>query len=723
MRADYLTYRRALTTAIIGLIGQVAIAIVLLIYARMSGGSHAAVSAAITVGIGATVWLGLILLFDQHRRERLESMEAESLAAAESVASSAFEGTGEEIRVAARRLRFFRKFVLPGLSLLVATLLIVFGLARFATAQAMEQYVAPDSPGWGVAIGLGLAFVGFVFARYVSGMAKEHSWAPLRAGSAQAVLAALLGFGQALVLFIDLAGGPDTPAQIWQYIVPVAMVIGGIEIGINFVLDLYRPRSPGEPDRPAFDSRILGFVAAPDKIAQSIGEAVSYQLGVDVTGSWLYQLLSRSLALFVLIAAVIAWALSSLVVIQPHQRGLVLTLGRVTEPLFSFGDANEIERTEDGFRGGDIGPGLHVKWPWPISRVSLSKHVVEDDSGRRSLTATTTGIQVIHLGGNPPDEGDKPIIWGEQHAAQEIYHIVRPARDTSGASTGDAAGVALVAVEVPLHYRVDDVQLYERVSSPGQQQDLLTSIGRRVVSRYLSRLSVDEILAADPAGLADDLRAVVEEAFSELNEGRGPGVKVLFVGVNGVHPPRDVADKFEAVVQALQERETAIERARTAQIRTLAGVAGEVDLASQIADRVDELEAAKFRLRAARRAESDEVPALTQQVAEIELDVQALIRRAGGQAGELLARAGTDRWIEHMGARARWEQLSGEAAVYRDARLLYRTKAYNEALLDLFRDTRLFITTPGVPMHTILELQDRRATLSDLNPNAGAEGQ
>ncbi|MGC8159923.1 hypothetical protein ACP3WZ_25700, partial [Salmonella enterica] len=74
----------------------------------------------------------------------------------------------------------------------------------------------------------------------------------------------------------------------------------GVEVFVNFVLDIYRPRKAGESPRPAFNSPLLGLVASPETVARSINEAINYQLGYDVSGTWLYRLLSRAAAPLIL---------------------------------------------------------------------------------------------------------------------------------------------------------------------------------------------------------------------------------------------------------------------------------------------------------------------------------------------------------------------------------------------------------------------------------------
>src|SRR5690606_12399176 len=131
----------------------------------------AALTAAAFVLIGVVAWLALAVVYDQHRRERLEALEAEAFAASDAAASSVFEESARDLRVAANRLRWMQRFLLPGVSLLIGALLAGIGFWRFRTGRALASRAAlPEAlhSGWAIAIGLGVAFVGFLLARYAA---------------------------------------------------------------------------------------------------------------------------------------------------------------------------------------------------------------------------------------------------------------------------------------------------------------------------------------------------------------------------------------------------------------------------------------------------------------------------------------------------------------------------------------------------------------------------
>ena len=720
MKGDYLSYKRASTVSLLGLLIQSAAALGLLIYGVNTGRDHATLTASILVAIGVPVWVTLLILFDQHRRERMEAMEAEQMSASDAAAASAFESGGEDLRVAARRLANVQRWLLPIMSIAVAATLISVGLFRAPTGFNLTDPDAFEAPtggvsGWAIALGLGMAVVGFVFARFAAGMGKQEVWGALRAGSSQAVVAALSGLLIGAAYFLSAAFGSEWLLRQLPAIFPIAMVVLGVEVILNLVLDLYRPRKPGEDPRPAFDSRLLGFVAAPDRIAESVGEALSYQFGIDVTGSWFYRLVSRSVMLLLVLAVLVGWGMTALVVIEPHQRGLVLTFGRLSKPVYSFGQRDDeravttwwADNPEETVQVTEIGPGLHVKWPWPISQVVIPEYDVTNADGQAEVLHTTTGVRRVQFGTGDA-QPDKAILWNESHTNAVRNTIVQPARRDQ--RTGSGVDIALLALEIPMHYTVDDVVLYESVAAPEDRDRLLELLGDRTVMMYMSSKGVLDVMGANRADLAGEVLGAIRHAYEPLNAGFGPGIDIGFLGVQGVHPPKDVAPSFERVIMARQNREAKVEEARRDQIRELASVAGNVELARNITDRLSAID---------RIPEGDER-------AEARLEVQRLLETAGGEAGAELSSARADRWSVAMGARGDAAEFLGQATAYAAAPALYRSQVYFDALLEVMKNARVYVLPDKDKLEDLkvrLELQDRDRGTTTFDIEAGAEGQ
>lgn len=639
MKIDHLSYRRAANVAILGLVLQLIIGIVLLIYSRLAD-DHAAMTAALYVLSGSVVWVTLAIVFDQHRRERLEAMELETLEASRARQASVFENTDDDMRVAAARLAWMHKFLVPGASLLLAVILLGLGFWRFGGGR---ELLSPDTfaptlhRGWAVSIGVGMAVVGFVFARFVSGMAKQEVWSHLRGGAAQAVGAALFGLLLVVGHFADIAA-TDAVLRYLQAILPAVMMLLGVEIVLNFLLNIYRPRKPGEVPRPAFDSRLLGFIAAPDKIAESISDAINYQFGFDVTSSWFYQLVSRRLGLLIVVGAAILWSMTLIAVVEPDERGLRVRAGHLIS---------------------EVGPGFHLKLPWPFERIDRIK---------------ATEVRQLDLANPHPDDAHRAILWTNPHHDEEDFLLVRA---SAVDQTDDDRELALVVAEIPLHYVVEDYTKYELLGPPEMRGRLLRAIGQREVLELSATLELEDVISGGRLDASAELRRRISKRFDELDA----GVRVLFVGIEGVHPPKDVAHDFEMVINAEQKSRGSIESARSDQIQTLTEAVGSVESARRLVVMLDELQ----ELR--RRAED---PA---EITAAELRIQELMLRSGGRAASALYDARAQRWHRHMTARGAAERYTGQLVAFQVSPDLYRAQLYFEALREAMRESRLYIIT------------------------------
>ncbi len=713
MKGDAQSYGRATVVSILGLVLQSAAAVAMGIYAALSGGDAAATTAAIHMGIGVAVWAPLIFLFDMHKRERREAFELERLAQEE--ASGVFE-TSEQPR-AARTLEAMRKFVLPAMSLLIGGSLLAIGLARFNAAGANEDIAETmlRNQGFGIAIGLGIAVAGFVFARFVSGMATQRVWAPLKAGASYAVGTALLGLAIAVARFVDTSFGRPVALETVTHAVPVFTLVLGAEMLLNFVLDIYRPRTPGEDPRPGFDSRLLGLLAAPDKIAQNIGEALNYQFGVEVSKSWFYLLIQRWWPGLVAVALLVAWGMTSLVVIEPHQRAMVLSFGKPSAALVSFGE-HDAETDE-------IGPGLHVVLPWPMTEVYVPRGESADDG--MPEVRTSTGVRVLRLGTNPPSE-DEAILWTNEHTVQEVYSLVQPApigQQESGASASDVAALSLVAVEIPVQYVIEDVRSFDTLAQPAHRDAMLDVMGERMLMQYMASQRIDQVLGGKRtelgAAVGERLASVFAAIPGDDGSARDAGIRLLHVGAAGVHPPKDAAPYFERVVHAGQLREAKVEAAKEYAARTLNTVSSPIDRADGSTITPSDIVAMIDELGSMAGAGAGEI-----EIAEQELTIQRLLEEAGGSAGAALIEAGATRWTRHMGERAKAALFAGQVSSYRAAPALYMTSAYFDALAEVMRDSRVYLTGESIDQLNVnVKLETRDTNLEVFDPEAGGPNQ
>src|SRR5690606_13640774 len=108
-----------------------------------------------------------------------------------------------------------------------------------------------------------------------------------RAGGRRAASGALVAFLAGLALAAQAAWGLSRLDLVGYVLAALAATLG-LEAALLLLLELYRPRRPGEAPRPPYDSRLLGLLSAPGDVARSIARAVDYQFGFSLSQTWLY---------------------------------------------------------------------------------------------------------------------------------------------------------------------------------------------------------------------------------------------------------------------------------------------------------------------------------------------------------------------------------------------------------------------------------------------------
>ncbi|MHC4446549.1 MAG: hypothetical protein ACYSXF_01920, partial [Planctomycetota bacterium] len=245
MRVDHYAYSRATKVAGIGLLLQLVMGTVLLVFGVIAPqeaegvrGDTAFAYAALYVLACCFVWLSLIIIFHQHKLERLEALEEDELATTRGAMTSIFERGVDDHRVAARRLRLMHKWLMPLISLLLAGLLSALALwiilsKRVAVLVGDALFHLTSELGWAVAVCLTFAAILFIFSRFVAGMAKQPVWQNLRGGAAYMGGNALLILAIAIGIGFRFFGKDGVIERIVFYAIPVLLIAVALEIFIN----------------------------------------------------------------------------------------------------------------------------------------------------------------------------------------------------------------------------------------------------------------------------------------------------------------------------------------------------------------------------------------------------------------------------------------------------------------------------------------------------------
>lgn len=519
----------------------------------------------------ALVWLVLVIQFHQRALAEQEKLDISQLAKDER-ASTIFQAKGERatmFAVAQRRLEILEKWFIPVFAAAIAAYQIALGLNLLnAIMTAAEQET--KQPLVCAICMTAIAFVGFLISRYATGMSAQPQWKPLRAGGSILLAVAILCF--ALAVSLTLVQFRILPLlNVIGFVVPVLLLVLGLETALNIVLDIYRPRLKDQYSRSAFDSRLLGIINEPGGIFRTVASTIDYQFGFKVSQTWFYKLLEKAILPLVLFAAVTLYLLSCIVVVAPNENAIIEHFGNPMK------DADNVRI---------VGPGLAFKRPWPIDIAYKypTKKIMELSIGFVPKLDPRTG--------EPEAE---PLLWGEAHHHEEYLLLV------AGEQMGEqlAAGgvpVSLLIAAVPVQYRIKD--LYSFIYNHSEPEKLLESICYRELTKFAAsaKVEVDDSTDMDKsllgAGRAEAKR-VLTENIQTAADNAGLGVEIVFVGLQGIHPPPEVAPDYQKVIGAVQKKQAAILSAHARRNKQLSTLAGSVADADKLYDLAAEYQAAK----------------------------------------------------------------------------------------------------------------------------------
>jgi len=155
---------------------------------------------------------------------------------------------------------------------------------------------------------------------------------------------------------------------------------------------------------------------------------------------------------------------------------------------------------------------------------------------------------------DPKLEKENTLLWTRAHYKEEFNLLVASREAESGATDNleQAVPVNLLTVSIPVQYRITNLLAWARSHSAGER--FLPLLATREVTRYLVRVDLEDVMASGRQRAAMELRDLIQQQANAQNL----GVEILFVGLQDVHPPVQIAEAYEAVVAATQERETRV---------------------------------------------------------------------------------------------------------------------------------------------------------------------
>jgi len=632
----------------------------------------------------ALIWLVLCLQFHQRALAEQEKLDMSQLGKDEK-ASTIFQASGERaglFAAAQRRLQILEKWFIPIFSALIAAYQLSLGLYLLKTILGGVEG-EPKQPLL-CAIGMtAIAFVSFLMSRYATGMSAQPEWKPLRAGGSFllgiAVLCFALAIGLALAQFKFFV-----VVNVIGWIVPILLVVIGAETALNLILDIYRPRLKGLYSRSAFDSRLLGVINEPGGIFRSAAGAIDYQFGFKVSQTWFYKLLEKAIAPLVLFAAVTLYLLSGIVVVAPNEEAIIERFGNPKN------DANDVRLA---------GPGLAFKWPWPIDI---------------AYKYPTKKVMELNIGFKAKKDTDKvgygPLLWGKEHYEEE-YQLLVASKQTSASSDESAVPVSLVMAAVPVQYRVKD--LYSFIYNHNDPAKRLEAICYRELTKFAANAMIEVDDEADlehsllGAGRSEAKKTLTHEIQKAADEA-GLGVEIAFLGLQGIHPPPEVAADYQEVVSAVQKKQALIFEALAERNKNLSALVGSVEAA----DKLYEL-AARYE-----QAEDVNNP---EDIEKLGDELDTALEKAKGDIFKTISESQSYAFEKETLAKAAGDRFADQLTAYRAAKEIYKRQLRLTTLEETLRNIRKYVMAADPNDHQVMIIDVQEKLTPSIYDIAGLE--
>ncbi len=259
----------------------------------------------------------------------------------------------------------------------------------------------------------------------------------------------------------------------------------------------------------------ISLIGSTYSLKDSLIKTIELLSGVNLSKSEITKYIIYHVEPVTIIALIIFWLLSSVVIVPPDKEALFYRFGKIS--------------VNHSYK-----PGLHFKLPWPFERIVLYQPSL---------------LKVLNIGFEP-DSDQKHIIWTKSHAAKNFYLLV-----------GD--GVELIAVDCQLFYKVND--LYKYVTKMKNPSDYIKSLTYRYLTMNTVPKTFDAIMSQNRNILISELKSKIQ---NEVNK-EDLGVTIVDIVFLAIHPPLEVADAYEDVISAQRDKQTFILKANSESIKEI----------------------------------------------------------------------------------------------------------------------------------------------------------
>jgi membrane protease subunit HflK len=186
-------------------------------------------------------------------------------------------------------------------------------------------------------------------------------------------------------------------------------------------------------------------------------------------------------------------------------------------------------------------------------------------------------------------------LWSTPHGKEDNFLVGNRApatvqndnADTN--STTKAPPVSLISVSIPVQFQITNVMAWAYTNADAA--NLLQSLATREVVRFLAGVDLNNVMSSNRLEAAETLRDGIQASANEYKL----GAKIIFVGLQDIHPPTTVAGDYEKVIGAEQTKLATILAARAYAISNIALAGAQAFTTTNLADATRlQLEVSRF---------------------------------------------------------------------------------------------------------------------------------
>ncbi|MBP5639861.1 MAG: hypothetical protein J6X55_10305 [Victivallales bacterium] len=473
-----------------------------------------------------------------------------------------FEDADEAVRLATRANMQYTRYFIPIFTVVLGLALFIFCLLVWRSWEATETFPVAGNP-MPLALLSVLSWIAtLILGSYFIGASREPGCRWLRPASAWLFFNGFLFLLASIALFLEYFKKMVLTADITlARIGMVVLAILAIELVLAFVIEFYRPRMPGEAERPLPESRLLALVTEPGGLARNVASSLDYQFGFQVSEAWFFRFLERTVVPLVVVLVLAFWLQTCLVVINTGEQGLFEKFGRV-------------ESTEPS------GAGIYFKLPWPFTRIErfnvekIQEVVLGEDHEHEHEEEEEEEEEDDHGHSHGPkkpkhqEHDERVILWSVAHAEKELNYIVASRHaeklNNAGLDNNENSKLnhkkippsALLVAHVPVSFRVKNI--YDFKYRQSDAMGLLKNLGTRVWIHFLANVDFQDLLGEGRLKASEILKKRIQESADEMQL----GVEIITVSVASIHPPVEVGSEYDKQMSAHEEVNRQLQQSR-----------------------------------------------------------------------------------------------------------------------------------------------------------------